>query len=212
VVDLPRSPEGVEGLAEGFVSDAQARAEGGACGGAFLEGLEDLWSDFRQGRGLRRLGEIGDGEVDRVSAQGDEEGPWSRAGAVLSVQGARGGAVGEQVQAGVGPSIQIARAAESDAGGGGLHFPDVVDEGDGDVVSTVEETEEGEESGDVSSVVLVLVVEADEGVEDEEAWAVLLEGSLDAILVVGAVEEEARGADESNEELVEVEVGGGSDG
>jgi hypothetical protein len=120
--------------------------------------------------------------------------------------------VGQEVEAGVCPGVEITGAAECEARGGGFHLADVVDDGDGDVVAAIEETQESEDGGDAAGVVLVLLVEADEGVEDEEAGVVLEEGGLDSVLVVGPVQEEAWSGNQADEQWVEVDAGGRRDG
>jgi hypothetical protein len=80
-----------------------------------------------------------------------------------------------------------------------------VDEGEREVVTPVELTEEAEEAGDVGGAVLVESVEADEGVEHEELGPERREGPVQSAPVGLEVETEAGCGDDVKVEAVERE-------
>jgi hypothetical protein len=79
-----------------------------------------------------------------------------------------------------------------------------VDEGDCEVVATVELTEEAEEAGDIGGGVFIEAVKSDEGIEDQEPGLEGSEGVIEGDLIALEVEAETGSGDD-----VEVEAGEG---
>ena len=77
----------------------------------------------------------------------------------------------DEVGVGVAPCVQVGAAAKRLAELGAAALAHVVDDGDGDVVLSLQVTEQAEEAGDVGCAVLVEAVQAHEGVEQEQGGA-----------------------------------------
>lgn len=146
-------------------------------------------------------------EVGWVSGEGEVEGFGSWGGAVfdgepeLIVMGA-------EVEVGVAPGMEITRAAQVLSGEGPIGLSGVVDEEDGEGEGALQLAEVGEEGGDLEGGILVEAVEADEGIEDQQAGAMGVEGVGEAALVGGQVEAELIGEDEEDGQLGEVDLSG----
>jgi hypothetical protein len=95
-----------------------------------------------------------------------------------------------QVEVGVTPGVEVPGAAETLAGlpAGAAVLAGVVDDEDGDVEVALERAEIAEEGGDLPSVVLVDAVEADEGIEHEQARMGTPCGPGQAVLIAALVD------------------------
>lgn len=79
----------------------------------------------------------------------------------------------------------------------------MVDQDDGDLVVALELAQAPEEQADVRRGVLVALMQADEGVEDDQSWLDVVERQREALLVLTRVEAEHGGRDEADGEPIE---------
>ena len=100
------------------------------------------------------------------------------------------------------PREELGAAPESLSGSSSATFSRVVDDEYCALEAALQVAQAVEDGRDLADGVLVGAVEADEGVEDEQAGADALDGIGEALLVSGIVESEGGGIDD-----VEVEVG-----
>src|SRR6516164_3859032 len=87
----------------------------------------------------------------------------------------------------------------------------MVDEDDGDGMPPLQVPQVGEQWRDLATDVLVDLVEADEGIEDEQAWFETSDGLVEAGAVGIEVEAQAGGGDHLDIEIGEIAAGGGAD-
>ena len=117
-----------------------------------------------------------------------------------------------QKEIGIAPSVELGGAAESlavtEAAGALLG---VVDDDDGELMVALEMTEEGEQGSDLGGRILIDAVQADEGIEDEQARAESGDGMFEHGAIVGQVEAQGGGGDDLEVEVVEVDAGGAAD-
>ena len=196
--DASLASEPVESEAEAFVTDAESGPELGAGAGFLGESGEDIVVEGAGGIAWRDG--IDDGEVGvevglgRAEAQGG--GVRIRSGAVLGGEG-EGVTLAAEEEAGIGPGVEVAGAAEVLAGGAGATvLAGVVNDGDGDVKGSLEVAEVGEQGRDIAGEVFIDAVESDEGVEEEEAGAQVGKGVAQTVLVGVEVETQTGGRDD----------------
>jgi hypothetical protein len=87
----------------------------------------------------------------------------------------------------------------------------MMDEDDGGAEAALELAEEGKQGSDFTACVLIDAVEADKGIEDEEAWFQGGDGVDESEAVVLDVEPEGDGSDDVDVEAREIDVGGAAD-
>ena len=112
----------------------------------------------------------------------------------------------DEVGAGVGPGVQVGAAAQrlTELGAGAL--ADVVDDGDGGGVFTLEVSELTEEGRDVGGAVFVEMMEAHEGIEQDEPGLEALQGGVQTNQIVRGVEEQTGSGDDVQVERLEGEA------
>ncbi len=184
VADEPLQ-DGADGLVPSSGAFADLALREGRFG--FGEGLEDALF----GRFGRR---VSLGGVGLAQAQG---GPLAVVGEFdLDVVEAGGGAMfgghedlpvtAFEVEIAVSPGVQLGASSQGLPGSGGAAFAGVVDEQDRGLEASLDVAQEAEDGGDLGDGIFVDAVEADEGVENEEAGPDALHG-LDQALAVGAM-------------------------
>ena len=116
-----------------------------------------------------------------------------------------------EVEVAVSPGMQLGASAQGLPGAGGAALAGVVDQQDRGLEASLDVAQEAEDGGDLRDGILVDAVEADEGVEDEEAGPDALHG-LDQALAVGAMIEAQGGhVDDGDVEGLEAGAGGAGD-
>lgn len=211
------SQEAVEGVTEAFVADAESGSQS-AAGVGMRSGGEGGQDGVVE---VAVCGCVADGvswgvqeQVEVGSAPRVIEGTQDKGQRV----GGGGGAVldgqdevvteAAQVEVGVAPGVEVGGAAEGETGLGtlGATLPCVVHNGDGDVVATLEVAQIAQQSGDVLCAVLVDAVEADKGIQQQQARAEQVEGTSETMLVAVEVEAEGARGDDLDGETVEVKT------
>ncbi len=116
-----------------------------------------------------------------------------------------------EVEIAVSPGVQLGASSQGLPGSGGAAFAGVVDEQDRGLEASLDVAQEAEDGGDLGDGIFVDAVEADEGVENEEAGPDALHG-LDQALAVGAmIEAQGWHVDDGDVEGLEAGVGGAGD-
>jgi hypothetical protein len=208
--------EGKESLTEALIFDGTEHAELGTVVDLGIgEGGEDIVAELGVGTFSWR-GQITDHfEVDGIFRLCDEtegNGLGGLGGAVFKGKEELF-AVPAEEEVGIAPSPAVNGTAEGAAVlGAGDVFPGVVDEEDGGVEATLEVAEEGQEGSHFAGVVFVGGVEADKGVEEDEARAELFDGGFQAQAVGRAVQTEGRFGDGVEGKVREGDVPGASHG
>ena len=96
------------------------------------------------------------------------------------------GAFAAQVEIGVAPAMEFAGAAQGLAGTAGVGvLAGVMNQEDGQLELALEFAQVGEQRGDLGGVVLIDPVQADQGIEDQQAGLELLDGVGEALAVGG---------------------------
>jgi hypothetical protein len=174
LADAGVGSEGGEDVAEGGSTDSAGFTEGGEGEGSvgISEGAEDPLVD-REGRWGRCRGagplEEFEGKRGALGAQLEGDGGGGGGGALLDGEGEQLSGTAE-VEVGVTPGVKLGGAAEGLTGSClGSALAGMVDEDDGELEAALELAEVGKKRGDLARDVLVDAMEADEGVEDEEA-------------------------------------------
>ena len=151
-----------------------------------------------QGRALSVIGEL---DLDVVEAGGGAVLDGHDDLLVASVQ----------VEVAVAPGMELGRAAEGLTRSRGAALAGVMDQQDGGLDAALEVAQEAEDGGDIRDSVLVDAVEADQGVEDQEARPDARHGVLQALAVVAVVETQDGHVDDGDVEGLEVGAGGPGD-
>ena len=86
----------------------------------------------------------------------------------------------------------------------------MVNDDHGDLVLALEFAQEAQERGHLGGVVFVDAMEADEGIEHEQAGAALAHGTLQTLAVGGQIQSEGWSGDDVNLKGREVDTGGGA--
>lgn len=108
------------------------------------------------------------------------------------------------VERGIGPCVEVPRAAQALASpGGGRVLSGVVDDEHGDVVRALHLTQEGEHGAHLGRAVLIDAVQAHERVEHEQSWAERGERRVQALLIALEIESQARRRDDVDRESLE---------
>ena len=111
-----------------------------------------------------------------------------------------------EVEADIGPGMEVAAASESLAVPGVGAFARMVDEDDGEPEGAFEFAQVTEEFGDLHAVVLIDAVQAHEGIEDEETWLDASHGLLQSLAIDALVQAEDRLGDDMQVEPVHLEA------
>ena len=116
-----------------------------------------------------------------------------------------------QVEVTVSPGVQLTAAPQGLSRPRSAALASVVDEHDGGLEAALQIAQEAEDRGDVCDGVLVHAVQADQRVEDHEAWSDALHGLLQTATVVEMVEAEGGHVDDGDVEGLEAGAGGAGD-
>lgn len=147
-------------------------------------------------------------EVHWAVIEADEsevEGLRGRRGAVFDRDG-EVIAEAADVESAVGPGVEVTGATERLAGvSTEAAFLGVMDDDDGDVVLALHLAEEREESGDITGAILVDAVQADEGIEEEDARSMGAKGAIDAAAIPVEIEAESGSGNDVERNASEVE-------
>jgi hypothetical protein len=194
--------------AEALVADAKRSAETvtGEPVGCGVELGEESLVEIVVRRFGGHIGKL-EAHVAPVIGEDDVEGIRCGGSAMLDADGELV-VMAADVECRVRPSVEVAGAAKSLAGGTPRVLPGVMDDDDGDVVLALHLAEEGEERGDFRGAVFVDAMKADEGVEQEKARSVLAEGAVDAESVAIEIETQRGGGDDVEGDAREGEASG----
>ena len=152
------------------------RCESGALASA--ERLEDasfgglgLWRDVDRGH-------LAQPEGEPLAVIGELDLDIGEAGSGTMLDGHQDLPVAaSQVEVAVAPGMQLGRTTQGLARPRGAALASVVDEQDGGLEPALQVAQEAENGGDLGDRVLVDAVQADQGVEDHEAWPDARHGS-----------------------------------
>lgn len=121
-------------------------------------------------------------------------------------------AVTAEIEVAVAPGMELGRAAQSlavaEAAGALLG---VVDDNDGELMLALEVAQKGEQGSDLGGRVFIAAMQADEGVEDEQARPESGDGVFEAEAVGGQIEAHGGGGDDLEVEVAERDASGGAD-
>ena len=121
-------------------------------------------------------------------------------------------AIAAQIEVGIAPGVELGRAMQGLSGAGiAGAFSGMMDDEHGDAIATLQLAQIGEQRGDLAAGVLVDAVQADEGIEDEQAWLQSGHGVGEAVAIVIEIEAEGGRGDDLDVEIGEREAGGLAD-
>src|SRR6516162_969866 len=117
-----------------------------------------------------------------------------------------------QIEVGIAPGVELGRATQGLSGAGiAGAFSGMMDDEHGDAIATLQLAQIGEQRSDLAAGVLVDAVQADEGIEDEQAWLQSGHGVGEAVAIVIEIEAEGGRGDDLDVEIGERDAGGLAD-
>jgi hypothetical protein len=167
-----------------------------------VAGGEGLGSRF--GRVRTRIGN----QRERGGPGDEDQGElWGRGMRPMLGGEEEGVALSPEVEARIGPGVELARAAKGLAGSQVTGaFSGVVNDGDGEMVSALEVAKKGKERHDGGGDVFIDAVQPHKGVEDQERGFELGDRPLEALTVLGAIEADRGGSERPEVEVLELEA------
>ena len=121
-------------------------------------------------------------------------------------------AVTAQIEVAVAPGVELRRAAESLAVTKAVGaFFGVVDDDDGELMLALKIAQKGEQGSDLGARVLIDAMQADEGVEDEQARPIGGDGVFEHGAIGGQIEADGGCGDDLKVEVAEGDACGGAD-
>jgi hypothetical protein len=115
-------------------------------------------------------------------------------------------ALRSEIQSGVDPSMEVTGSAQGLPGPSGSVLAHVMNDDDGEVVSTLALSQEREEVGDIAGQILVLAMKAHQRIEQEQSRPDLLYRVIEPPAIALEIESESRGGDDVDGKRGEIEV------
>jgi hypothetical protein len=147
-----------------------------------------------------------------VLSEFERDGGHGRRGAVLDGQGELVVAAASEIEVGVAPGVELGGAAQGRAGADAAGaFLGMVDDDDGEGVSSLQFAQIREQRRHVTAGVFVDAMETDKGIEDEQARLQRSDRLLEASAIGLEIEAQGWCGDHLDVEVGETEACGGTD-